>query len=309
MNEVTKLLNREPNVIVFARQSFTAMQKDIFTLAVCQLEAGINVQPDLFQNKTVIVKVSTLQLMAERNFQRIRTECTGLAEKYIEIYNEELQKFTIITPFPMIQYSNGIIELTMLAEVAQWFLELKKGYSEYYIRESLSLDTFNKKRIYELCCSFKKRNFKTWKVYDEELKPLLGMKLSEYKSRHKEFGQKIVALSVNAINDKTSLLIDFTRDEDSNGWYTVFKIEEKPKEQQQDDKPKLPQDEKSLRAMQKLKELNVRQDFITKIVLDAELQKSFWKWMSQNKENIENKKFKNVAGVLLVHLGLIEPKF
>ena len=47
MENSIKEKNTEPNLIVFARQTFTPLQKDIFTLAVSQLETGLNVQPDL----------------------------------------------------------------------------------------------------------------------------------------------------------------------------------------------------------------------------------------------------------------------
>ena len=55
MENSIKEKNTEPNLIVFARQTFTPLQKDIFTLAVSQLETGLNVHPDLFHNKTVTV--------------------------------------------------------------------------------------------------------------------------------------------------------------------------------------------------------------------------------------------------------------
>lgn len=307
MEAKLKEKDQAPNLIVFARQTFTSLQKDIFTLAVSQLESGVNIQPDLFKNQTVIVTMKMLNAVSGRTYYRLKQECKSLQTKQLEISDDANEEFDFIIPFPRIKYKKGVIELTMLADVAQSFLELKKGYTEYYIRESLSLEHFNKKRLYEMLCSYKKRNFPTWKVHDDELKLLLGMKSEEYKGRHKQFGEQIIAICINAINEVTSITVTYERDKDSEGWFTIFTVTEKKKTEQKVI-PAMPQDEKSLRAVQKLKEINVRQDFITNIVSDAELQKTFWKWMAQNKENIENKKFKNVAGVLLVHLGLIEPK-
>jgi plasmid replication initiation protein len=305
MDEV-KEKDQAPNMIVFARQSFTALQKDIFTLAVMQLEAGVNVQPDLFKNQTVTVSIKMLNTVSERKYDRLKQECKSLQLKQLEISDDEKEEFDFIIPFPRITYRKGVIELMMLADVAQSFLDLKKGYAEYYIRESLSLEQFNKKRLYEMLSSYKRRNFREWKVYDDKLKYLLDMKPSEYKGRPKEFCTKIIEVCVNAINELTSIAVTYTRDKDSEGWFTVFKVDDKKKLEAKATPAALPQDEKSLRLVERLKTLGMRQDFIQKIVIEH--QQDCWKWLSVNKESLENKKFKNPAGVLLVHLGLIEPK-
>jgi plasmid replication initiation protein len=150
MEDELKEKNKEPNAIVFARQNFTPLQKDIFTLAVSQLETGFNVQPDLFQNKTVSVTVKMLSEVSQKKYTRIKQECKELALKVLEISDDEKEEFHFIVPFPEIKYKDGVIELTMFSSVVQSFLELKNGYSEYYIRESLSLEEFNKKRLYEI---------------------------------------------------------------------------------------------------------------------------------------------------------------
>lgn len=304
-NEVREK-NREPNLIVFARQTFTPLQKDIFTLAVMQLETGMNVQSDLFQNQTVVVTLKMLSEVSTKLYTRLKQECKDLALKQLEISNDQKEEFDFIQPFPRIKYRKGVIELTMLADVAKSFLELKNGYAEYYIKESLSLEQFNKKRLYELLCSYKKRMIPTWTVYDDELKFLLGMEKEEYKGRPKEFATKIIGVCINAINDKTSILVKYIRQKDSQGWYTVFTVEDKKKAIPEEKKSPPKMDEKSQRLMDKLKALNVRQDFIHTIV--EKHQSDCWKWLLANKENLDNKKFKNPAAVLLVHLGLVEPK-
>lgn len=306
MENDIKEKNTEPNLIVFARQLFTPLQKDIFTIAVSQLETGMNVQPDLFKNKTVTVTAKMLSEVSTKLYARLKTECKDLALKVLEISNDEKEEFDFIVPFPRIKYRKGVIELTMLADVAQSFLELKKGYAEYYIRESLSLEQFNKKRLYEMLSSYKKRFSPIWKVYDDNLKFYLGMEKDEYKGRPKQFGVKIIGVCIDAINDKTSISVTYTRDKDSEGWHTVFTVEDKKKNElkAKTDPPVL--DEKSMRLIDKLKGMNVRQDFIKTIVQEYQL--DCWKWLNANKEALTNKKFKNPAGVLLVHLGLVEPK-
>jgi plasmid replication initiation protein len=243
-----------------------------------------------------------------KNYQRLRQECKDLALKVLEISDDEKEEFHFIVPFPEIKYKKGVIELTMFSSVVQSFLELKNGYAEYYIRESLSLEDFNKKRLYEILSSYKKRIINTWTVYDSELKKLLGMDIDNdpYKSRHKQFAERIIAVCINAINDKTSIKVTYTRKKENEGWCTVFTVIDKKKNEAKETPSLPPLDEKSLRLIDKLKHFNVRQDFIHAIV--EKHQADCWKWLSVNKENLDNKKFKNPAAVLLVHLGLVEPK-
>jgi plasmid replication initiation protein len=308
MENQVKEKTSEPNMIVFARQTYTPLQKDIFTLAVSQLETGFNVQPDLFANKTVVITAKMLSEVAPKDYQRLKHECLDMQTKPFVVSNDAQEEFDSIIPFPRIKYKKGRIELTMFSDVAQSFLELKRGYSEIYIRESLSLEQFNKKRLYEMLCSYRKRFSPIWTVSDEQLKYYLGYENNEYKGRPKEFGTKIVGVCVNAINEKTSLNVKYTRGKDREGWYTVFTVSEKKKIEATAGKEISIQalDEKGQRLVKKLEELNVRQDHIRTII--EKHQPECWKWLSVNRANLDTKKFKNPAGVMLVHLGLVEPK-
>ena len=306
MDFEVKEKNREPNLIVFTRQTYSPMQKDIFTLAISQLDAGVNVQPDLFQNKTVTITAKMLEAVSQKHYGRLKKECKDMAQKVIEISNDDKQEFEFIVPFPRIKYRKGVIELTMFSDVIQSFIELKNGYAEYYVRESLSLEQFNKKRLYEMLSSYKKRNIPIWTVYDDELKYYFGLDKKDYSGRPKQFEMQVIATCVDAINEKTSISVTYKRSKDKQGWHTVFMVTDKKKIEAKGKLETKMLDEKSQRLVEKLKSLNVRPDFIKTIIEDH--QPECWKWMSANRDNLENKKFRNPAGVLLVHLGLAEPK-
>lgn len=298
--------NQEPNLIVFARQSFTPLQKDIFTLAVSQLDSGLNVQPDLFQNKTVTITAKMLTEVSEKHYGRLKKECKDMTQKVLEISNDEKQEFEFIVPFPRIKYSKGHIELTMFSDVIKSFLELKNGYAEYYIRESLSLEHFNKKRLYEMLSSYKKRNISTWTVHDEELKFYLGMEPKEYKGRPKQFEVQIVSVCVESINEKTSISVKYKRGKDAQGWYTVFDVTDKKPKAPKKLAEEMPSDEKSKRLIERLKPLNLRQDYLREILINH--QTECFRWLNTNKDALKENKFRSPSGVLLVHLGLVEPK-
>jgi len=306
---VMKDKNQEPNVIVYATQKYTALEKDVVSLIINQLDSGMNVQPDLFKNKTITVSAKMLD-MDSNQYSKLKRAALSLKKKEIQIIDDEKQEFDLITPFPRIKYRSGVLEITMLADVLPHFLELKNGYTEYYLKESLSLGTFRPKRLYELLSSRKKLFKPTWKVYDEELKAFFNIKPTSYTGRPSEFEEKQVSPFVEEINEKTSLIIKYKRDKDEGGWFTFFEIKEKPKiaPEQMPERDPAKLDEKSLRCYKGLKNLGVRDDLIWKIVQTEQLQKDFWKWVSQHRDDVKNKKWGNPAGVLLVHLGLAEAK-
>lgn len=304
METVVKEKNREPNLIVFAKQDYTPMQKDIFTIAVSQLDTGVNVQPDLFENKTVTITAKMLGAVTEKNYQRLKGECKEMVKKHIEVSNDAKLEFEFIVPFPRIKYRKGIIELTMFSDVIQSFMELKNGYAEFYVRESLSLEHFNKKRLYEMLSSYKKRNVPVWKVYDDELKFYLGMEVTEYKGRPKEFGTKIVSVCINAINEKTSISVEYTRDKDLQGWHTTFEVVDKKRIE-----PKEPvhYNEKEQRLLEKLKGLGIVRPDLIRIIM-SEHQSACWKWLTKHQSDLAAKKWPSPSGVLLTHLGMVQKK-
>lgn len=296
---------KQPNLIVFAKQNFSAIQKDIMTLAISQLDLGA-VQKDLFQNQLISLKAKMLSEVSGKHYTRLKSECKSLNQKQIEISDDEKEEFEFIIPFPKVKYQKGVIELTMLAEVAQQFLQLKLGYSEVYIRESLSLDSFSKKRFYELLSSYKNRNVSTWNVYDKELIELLDATKS-YKSRPKQFENEVIAVCINAINELTSLRVKYNREKVDKGvWLTSFQVENKQSKVSVKKFNPATLDEKSVRCFEWLKKLGVNAKYHQKIIEDY--QPEFWKWMNSNKDNLKEGKFKSPAAVLVVHLGLVEPK-
>jgi len=174
--------NQEPNLIVYANQNYTALEKDIVSVVVNNLETGFNIQPDLFSNKMITVSAKMLNVDTKQ-YHKIKAAAKTLKKKEINIIDDENEEFDLITPFPRIKYKAGVLEITMFADVLPHFLELKKGYTEYYLQESLSLHGFRTKRLYELFSSKKKLYNSNWKVYDETMKELLSIDEKAYKKQ------------------------------------------------------------------------------------------------------------------------------
>ncbi len=305
-----KKKNREPNLIVFSKQSYNAMEKNVVSVVINSLENGIDLQPELFEkNKTITVSAKMLNLSKD-NYHRLKKVSKSLISKTIEIIDDEKQEFELFVPFPHIKYKKGKLDITMLADVLPHFLELKNGYTEYYLQESLSLKRVETKRLYDLFSSQKKFNNSLWTVYDAHLIELLNISAKSYKGRPAKFEEAHITPKIEEINQKTRLDISvMDRGSDADGWFTTFRIVEVLKE---DDfvikKHEKKLTEKEIRLVEKLEKLNVRKDLIKKILEDEKMQIDSWGWFSYNAEELRNKKFRNPAGVLLTHLGLVKKK-
>lgn len=297
--------NQEPNMIVYATQYYTALEKDVVSIVVNNLDTGFNIQPDLWQNKLVTVTAKMLNIDA-RKYHHLKKVAETLVTKVIKYVDDEKEEFDFIVPFPRVKYNKGTLAITMFADVIPHFLELKNGYTEYYLKESLSLHGVRTKRLYELFSSKKKYLQPTLKLYDDELKKLLNIKPSAYKGRPQEIEDKQIIPNVDEINEKTSLDVKYQRDKDSVGWFTEFKIKERKADKEPEANPRV-MDEKSKRCYEKLKELGVVRSDLVELIVN-EHQDKFWAWIGLNKTNLEEGNFKSPSGVLLVHLGLFESK-
>ena len=59
-----------------------------------------------------------------------------------------------------------------------------------------------------------------------------------YRVRPTQFTKQVIDVCINAINDKTSIKVAYTRKKDANGWFTVFEVTDKVKK-------KLPEEKKT----------------------------------------------------------------
>ena len=101
MENSIKEKNTRPNLIVFARQTFTPLQKGLGPLSPSQLETGLNVQPNIpfITKEPVTVSAKMLSEVSEKKYSGLKQECKELAQKVLEISDDENEEFEFIVPF------------------------------------------------------------------------------------------------------------------------------------------------------------------------------------------------------------------
>ena len=196
--EITKV--REPLILLLSKTEFSLIERRIYWIILSQMEQGFNVSPDLFQNREFKISISDLK---ETNRQRIKDTVKKITTR--QITNTDLVKdtFECLVPFPYAKYDgkNGCIDILMLANVIPYFLELKKGFSEFEIVAALSLTSEYSQKLYPLLCRW--RDTGKWLNVDiNTLKELLDANHYEYFGN---FKQRVLDVGYKEINEKTNI--------------------------------------------------------------------------------------------------------
>jgi plasmid replication initiation protein len=293
-----KKYNQQPNKITLSRQQFSVIEKRIVYLIINRLDTGFDVNKDLFQNKEFSIPVKEI---GEINYHRLKQESTRLQSRRITfIDNEDKQEFDSITPFPRVRYKNGILYVTMFADVMPHFVELKKGFTSYQLQAALSLNSTYSQRLYELLSKYKDTG--VWNNVElEHLKQLLSID-GKYE-KISAFKQYVLTPAQTELKKKTD--ISFTYELFKTGrryTHITFKIHHR-KPQQTTEPQKLT--DKQARCKKYLDELGVkRADLQNKIIYKK--QSEFWTWLKHYRQN--KSKIDNPAGHLLKTLGIYKTK-
>ncbi|MFO7830164.1 MAG: replication initiation protein [Bacteroidales bacterium] len=292
-----KKYNQQPNKITLSRQKFNVIEKRIVYLIINQLDTGINVDEDLFQNKEFNIPVKEL---GETNYKRIREECKRLRYKEMGIPQEgDKYVFWDINPFPEAKLTNnGTLYIKMLDTAVPYFIELKKGFTTYQLKAALSLNSTYSQRLYELLSKYKDTG--VWNnieiVY---LKRLLAIE-----NKYPEismFRQRVLNPAQKELKNKTD--ISFIYELYKTGRrYTHITFYIKYRKPQQSTEPEN-LTEKQERCKSYLDQFGIQDKKLQKSILHNK-QAEFWKWLHWYKQNKEN--ISNPAGHLLKSLGIYQ---
>jgi len=198
ITEITKA--REPLILLLSKTEFSLIERRIYWIILSQIEQGFNVSPDLFQNREFKIPISDLK---ETNRQRIKETVKKITTRQITNTDLVEDTFECFVPFPYAKYDgkNGCINIMMLANVIPYFVELKKGFSEFEIVAALSLTSEYSQRLYPLLCRW--RDTGKWlNVSIDTLKELLGADHYEYFGN---FKQRVLDAAHKEINEKTNI--------------------------------------------------------------------------------------------------------
>jgi plasmid replication initiation protein len=204
MEESTlKIKNKEPLILLLAKNEFTVLERRIYWLILNQIEQGFNVNQALFQNQVFKIPLSAIK---ETNVKRLKETAEKLMSRKVKYENSSEDQFDHIVPFPEVRYDGkkGYIEVYMYARVVPYFMELKKGYSEYELYAALSLVSEYAQRLYTLLSRWKDTGI-WFNVSIEEFKNLMS---AEGYNDFFNLKKRVIETAQKEINDKTDIMFD-----------------------------------------------------------------------------------------------------
>ncbi len=219
-------LNREPNAIVFAEQTYNGLEKDIVTIASTLLpnEEKAKEWP---KNKEFEISFK-VDLLSETNYTRIKGALENLNKKRIVSIDDDVKKASFSSIYPECSIENGVITINIRGRYVYPFSRLSSGYSVYAIKEYLSLNGHFPKRLFEMFSSYANRKINTLIVEVEILKRQLGVG-DKYIGRPIDFKRKAILPALEQINEKTSLSINFSTKRERRKTMFCFAVEYKDK--------------------------------------------------------------------------------
>ena len=289
--------NQSPNRIIFSEFETTLIERRIMYLIVNYLEPSFNVEKGSLQNVDINIPVS---LLGDKNYERIKEAALKLKRRELKYVDDDSKEFQFVTPFPIISYKEkeGIMKITVLANVLPIFLELKNGYTQYQIKAALSLTSTYAQKMYEILSRWK--DVGVWlNVSIEDLRKMLNVP-SNY--RYGDFKTKALKIAQKELAKHTD--IEFSFEEHKTGRrFTHIDFYVKW-DQNKDDYKGIEDaaiDVKSKKCLEYLDKIGIKNQGYRNTIVN-EKQDEFWKWIYQVKT--QKIKPKSLSGHLLSVLNI-----
>lgn len=194
----------QDNSLINAKFNLTRSELDLFLLAVKEinspkfdkeLQTVTMHKIDLEKELGVTLKSSQLKDMTTRL----------LSKNYFFIYkdDEDWEAFTLFRSF---KYANEMFTMRLNDEIKHLLLDLQKNYVKYNLEYTLKMSSFYAKRVYQMLKQYEKIGNKTINI--DEIRELFVVPKSLLV--YNNFKQKVLAVSVEQINEHTDLEVSFT---------------------------------------------------------------------------------------------------
>jgi len=307
-------INREPIKYVQGRQKYSLLEKQIIALIINQLPKvnhKSEIKPEELEDMVISFHRDKL---SETNYKRLDEATTNIMKRIVEFKDEKNQRFKKVSMFPVVELDNGIISFEIQKNIVGQLLDIKSGYSEYFIKEYLRLNnSVYHVRFYEILSGYKNLIYKKFEPEDSELKAMLGMEPDAYHQKHSQFAKQIIASAVKALNENTSLTVRFERKKVRKGVYkTIFEVSQmgriianypewmKDPKHGQKREAFIKEPVKTEAAKLLCKEWGMYEEFIDDVVKNFECE--IWLFNHQRKKDFP--KMKNKAAVFCAWIGI-----
>lgn len=195
------------------------------------LEGNVNREIDyvVFDAK----EIKSMMQMKDRSFKAFEKIITGLQDRTISLKTQN--GYIRIKAFPTLIFNEveKKIEIDINKRILPLFLELTEQFTQYSLKEFLSLNSKHSKRMYQLLKQYEGIGERTIPV--EELKKFLEIEGNKSYNRFYNLEKRVLETTKNDINLLTTLNIDYEKEKQGKEVVAVtFKMkkskveEEKP---------------------------------------------------------------------------------
>lgn len=178
-------------------------------------------------------EIKSMMQMKDRSFKAFEKIITGLQDRTISLKTQN--GYIRIKAFPTLIFNEveKKIEIDINKRILPLFLELTEQFTQYSLKEFLSLNSKHSKRMYQLLKQYEGIGERTIPV--EELKKFLEIEGNKSYNRFYNLEKRVLETTKNDINLLTTLNIDYEKEKQGKEVVAVtFKMkkskveEEKP---------------------------------------------------------------------------------
>jgi len=198
------------NALIEAKGRMTALEHKFIINLISEITPN---DKDFKEYQLSVTEIKKDLKITDKNiYEVLKDVANRLMDRKIEIemINEKGKRAFLITRYlSSAEYveGEGKIKVNFDPKLKPYLLEIKERFTQYQLKNILSLKGAHSIRLYELLKQYEKIKKREFEV--EEIKKLLG--LDENYSVFKDFERRVLAPAKEEINEKTDIWIDYNK--------------------------------------------------------------------------------------------------
>jgi len=198
---------QQPIGITMSRQEFTSsIQREVFYLILNQIKKGYNVSYDVYHNLVFHIPA---RLLKETSYKRIKSSLDEITAIKFHSVTSNLKTIKSIRPFFEASYSREGIQVRLVNQYVEDFVNLSNGYSSYQLDIMLSLNGEYSQRMYEILSG--RKNFKNGEWLNVSLDYLKYITCADNCDTGSKFMQRVIKYPQTQFAEKADIQFEVER--------------------------------------------------------------------------------------------------
>ncbi len=177
-------------------------------------------------------EIKSMMQMKDRSFKAFEKIITGLQDRTISL--KTANGYIRIKAFPTLIFNevDKKIEIDINKRILPLFMELTEQFTQYSLKEFLSLNSKHSKRMYQLLKQYEKIGERTLSI--EDLKKFLEIEGNKSYNRFYNLEKRVLETTRNDINSLTTLSIEYEKEKQGKEVVAVTFKMKKTKSEEED---------------------------------------------------------------------------